>query len=87
MRMSFSAFTCTLGCTHVRFFVFDKLIDLRSKDKHFEVVLILMPDSTASRGFSKWTGPATMVEVLCPYSYVVDVAGTKRRFHANKLID
>jgi len=53
MRMSFSAFTCTLGCTHVRFFVFDKLIDLRSKDKHFEVVLILMPDSTASRAFTK----------------------------------
>jgi len=62
--------------------------NLRSKDKHFEVgekVLILMSDSTASRGFSKWTGPATMVEVLCPYSYVVDVAGTKRHFHANKL--
>jgi len=31
--------------------------NLRSKDKHFEV-----PDSTASRAFSKWTGPATVVE-------------------------
>ena len=62
--------------------------NLRSKDKHFEVgekVLIIMPDSTASRAFSKWTGPATVVEVLPPYSYAVDVAGTKRRFHANKL--
>ena len=44
-----------------------------------------MPDSTASRAFSKWTGPATVVEVLSPYSYAVDVADTKRRFHANKL--
>ena len=62
--------------------------NLRSKDKHFEVgekVLILMPDSTASRTFSKWTGPATVFEVLSPYSYVVDVTGTRRRFHANKL--
>ena len=57
--------------------------NLRSKDKHFEVgekVLILMPDSTVSRAFSKWTGPATVVEVLSPYSYAVDVAGTKRVF-------
>jgi len=44
-----------------------------------------MPDSTASRAFSKWTGPATVVEVLSPYSYVVEVASTKRHFHANKL--
>jgi len=61
---------------------------LRSKDKHFEVgekVLMLMRDSTISRVFSKWTGPATVVEVLSPYSCVVDVAGTRRHFHANKL--
>ena len=60
----------------------------RIKDKHFvlgEKVLILMPDSTPSRAFSKWTGPATVVEVLSPYSYVVEVAGTKPHFHANKL--
>jgi len=61
--------------------------NLRGNDKHFEVgekVLMLMPDSTASRAFSKCTGPATVVEVLSPYSYVVDVAGTRRHFHANK---
>jgi len=50
-----------------------------------EKVLILMPDFTSSRKFSKWTGPATVLEVLSPYSYVVGVAGTRRRFHANKL--
>ena len=48
-------------------------------------MLILMPDSTARRAFSKWTGPATVLEVLSPYSYVVDVVGTRRHFHANKL--
>jgi len=50
-----------------------------------EKVLILVPDSTASRAFSKWTGPATVVEVLSAYSYALDVAGIKRHFHANKL--
>jgi len=40
--------------------------NLRSRDKHFVVndqVLILQPDSTASRLHSKWKGPATVVEV------------------------
>jgi len=45
----------------------------------------MMADSTASRAFSKWTGPATVVEVLYSYSYVMDVAGTTLHFHANKL--
>ena len=61
---------------------------LSNKDRHFEVgekVLILMPDSTASRAYSKLTGPATVVEVLSSYSYVVNVVGTKCHFHANKL--
>jgi len=58
--------------------------NLRSKDKHFEMgekVLVLMPDSTASRAFSKWTGTAPVVEVLSPY---MEVAGTGRHFYANK---
>jgi len=45
--------------------------NLRSQDKHFECgerVLILTPDSSSSRLFSKWTGPATVVEVRSPYS-------------------
>ena len=39
---------------------------LRSHDKHFDVgdqVLILMTDSTTSHTFSKWTGPATVVDI------------------------
>ncbi len=62
--------------------------NLRSCDKHFDVgdqVLILQPDSTASRTFSKWKGPATVVEVKSPYSYLVELNGTRYRLHANKL--
>ena len=63
--------------------------NLRSRrDKHFDVgerVLALMPDSTSSRMFSKWSGPGTIVEVRSPYSYIVDVDGVHKHFHANKL--
>ena len=37
--------------------------------KHFDIgeqVLILMPHSTFSRLFSKWAGPATVVDVRSP---------------------
>lgn len=62
--------------------------NLRSRDKHFNVgdqVLILMPDSTGSRLFSKWSGPATVIEVCSPYSYIVELDGVRKHFHANKL--
>jgi len=54
--------------------------NLRSQDKHFECgerVLILTPDSSSSRLFSKWTGPATVVEVRSPYSYTVELDGVR----------
>ena len=62
--------------------------NLRSKDKHFQVgddVLVLMPDSTSSKAFSKWMGPGKIIMKRSPYSYVVEVNGAKRQFHANKL--
>ena len=62
--------------------------NLRSRDKHFvvgEQVFILMPDNTSSRLFSKWMGPATVVDVRSPYSYTVELDGVRRHFHANKL--
>jgi len=62
--------------------------NLRSRDKHFDVgerVLVLMTDSTSSRMFSKWSGPGIIVEVRSPYSYIVDVDGVHKHFHANKL--
>ena len=62
--------------------------NLRSRDKHFEVgeqVLILRPDSTSSHMFSKWTGPGTVVQVRSPYSFIVEIDGVRRHFHANHL--
>jgi len=62
--------------------------NLRSRDKHFYVgdqVLILMPDSTGSRLFSKWSGPATVIKVCSPHSYIVELNGVRKHFHANKL--
>ena len=60
----------------------------RAKDKHFSVndkVLNLQPDSTKSRVFSKFKGPATVVAVKSPYSYVVDLDEVKYRLHANQI--
>jgi hypothetical protein len=60
----------------------------RSRDKHFTLgdeVLILKPDSTASRVFSKWKGPAKVVAVKSPYSYSVELDGARYHMHANYL--
>ena len=62
--------------------------NLRSRDKHFTVgekVLILIPDLSASKTFSRWRGPATIVEVRSPYSYLVEYDGKRQHLHANKL--
>ena len=50
-----------------------------------EQVLILSPDSTANKVYSCWKGPATIVEVRLPYSYLVELDGTRSHVHANKL--
>jgi hypothetical protein len=60
----------------------------RSKEKSFEVgdeVLILKTDSTKSRVFSKWRGPAKIVTVKSPYSYIVELDGARHNLHANHL--
>ena len=60
---------------------YQKYQNLRSADKHFEVgekVLILQPDTTASKLFSKWCGPATIVAIKSPYSYQVNYNGVVR---------
>jgi len=50
-----------------------------------EQVLILSPDSTTSKVFSKWPGPATVIEVISPHSYLVEIDGSRRHLHADKL--
>ena len=60
----------------------------RARDKHFEVnekCLILQPGSTSSAIFSRWKGPATIVTVKSPYSYIVDYDGNLYHLHANSL--
>jgi len=62
--------------------------NLRSQNKVFSVgkqVLILVPDTTANKTFSRWQGPATMIVKKSPYSYIVELNGTKHHLHANKL--
>ena len=45
-----------------------------------------MPDSTHSKLYSRWIGPATIAKVNSPYSYLVDMPDRSRKhFHANKL--
>ena len=61
---------------------------MRSANKHFEVgekLLILQPATTASKLFSKWCGPATIVAIRSPYSYQVDYNGVVCHYHANHL--
>ena len=62
--------------------------NLRTRPKSFSVgdqVLILFPDNTASKVFSKWRGLATVVEVKTPHSYIVEIDGVRRHLHADKL--
>jgi len=62
--------------------------NLRARDKHFSVgdqVLMLTPDSTASRTFSRWKGPAQVVEIRSPHSYVVELDGVRHHVHANRI--
>jgi hypothetical protein len=62
--------------------------NLRTRPKSFQVgdqVLILMPDSTSSRLWSRWRAPATIVEVKSPFSYVVEWDGTRHQVPVSKL--
>ena len=60
----------------------------KSKDKHFNVgdsVLILAPDSTSSKLFSRWQEPAKVIKIMSPYSYLVQIDGSVKQLHANRL--
>ena len=62
--------------------------NLRARDKKFlqgEQVIILAPEN-ASKLSTRWQGPATVVEVKSPHSYLVDMGnGNVRHVHANKM--
>ena len=65
-----------------------KHYNLRTRHKQFTVgdkCLILQKDSTASSVFSRWRGPATIVQVCSPYTYMVEYDGGRYHRHVNKL--
>jgi len=67
---------------------FVKRYNLRAREKSFaigDLILWLTPDSTSSRTFSRWRGPARVVEVLSPHSYIIEIDGTRQHVRANKL--
>jgi len=60
--------------------------NLRAREKSFAVgeqVLISIPDSTPSKLFSRWLGPANVVEKRSPH--IVEYNGVCRHLHADKL--
>ena len=62
--------------------------NLRARHKSFEPgdhCLILQPASTSSHALRRWKGPATVVEKLSDYSYIVEYNDTRYRLHANLL--
>jgi len=62
--------------------------NLRAREKSFvvgEQVLILIPDSKTSKVFSRWIGPAKVIEQKSPHSYIVEHNGVCRHLHADKL--
>jgi len=62
--------------------------NLSDREKSFAVgeqVLILIPDSTSSKVFSRWLGPANVVEQKSPHSYIVEYNAVSRHLHADKL--
>jgi len=62
--------------------------NLRSCEKQFDVgvqVLVLSPDSTASKVFSRWRGPGVIVVKNSPHSYIVELDDSGIHVHANQL--
>ena len=60
---------------------------VRSCDKHFgmteqESVLTL---GSATRVWSRWKAPATVVEVKSPKSYIIEIDGRRQHAYSNKL--
>jgi len=62
--------------------------NLRAREKSFEIgqkVLVLIPDSTSSKTFSRWVGPAVIKDRLSNHTYLVDINGSRKHLHADKI--
>ena len=61
---------------------------MRAREKSFEIgqkVLVLIPDSTSSKTFSRWVGPAVIKDRLSNHTYLVDINGFRKHLHADKI--
>jgi len=62
--------------------------NLRAREKSFEIgqkVLVLIPDSTSSKTFSRWVGPAVIKERISNHTYLVEINGSTKHLHADKI--
>jgi len=62
--------------------------NLRSRDKRFDEgdKVSVLDDDAAGKLCKRWQGPATVVRIKSPYSYLVDMGdGRVRHVHANKM--
>jgi len=62
--------------------------NLHSSNTQFtegQAVMILTPDSTASRLWSRWHAPAKVISKQSDYSYLVEIDGSTQLVHASKL--
>lgn len=62
--------------------------NLRSRDKHFIEgdTVIVLDDEHSGKLSRRWHGPATVVRVKSPYSYLIDMGdGRVKHIHANKM--
>jgi len=62
--------------------------NLRTREKSFEVgqkILVLVPDSTSSKLFSRWQGPGVIKEKRSAYYYIVEINGAVKHLHADKI--
>ena len=67
---------------------FVRTYNRRARDKYFSVgekCLILQKDDSSSAIFAQWKGPAEIIAIKSPHSYVVEYNGSQYHLHANKL--
>ena len=58
---------------------------LRSRDKHFNEgdTVIVLNDEASGKFSKRWEGPATVLRVKSPYSYMVDMGDGRVRHVTN----
>ena len=62
--------------------------NLRAREKSFEIgqkVLVLVPDLTSSKKFSRWVCPSVIKERLSNHTYLVEINGSRKHIHADKI--